>query len=714
MKRIEIARARSLTVSLFLALLFLSVPSVVEAQVAQRLKVFESIPNRAPSNQYTCRVRGEDMTWRNAFVLQTTSKKAIRVKDENGTTRSVNGYVSHLNDWSASWIAFEFEGGDVEVEITKLGEAIEEVKVRPEYAATSRIAEGKAYITITANVNFHVDINGAMERNPHGNGYVGPPVHTISVFANPIYAPPVPGPRVFVKKANTALPPDLDDKYDCVHFEPGVHTIGTLHQPLTGSVNGTVSNTMGSPHYMRSGMTFYIPGDAVVNGTIHPMTAGPNSRGGNFFRVYGSGTLSGEAIDWDKSTPVNKSFTGSTRGTTLEGFVVADPAHHTFNMFCTGNDAAEANHYRNLKVFGWRLNGDGLNAFRNSNVSGCFFRVQDDAFYYGDGVKIWNCVVWHDFNGSVLYVAKGSSKPNDSCFQDIRVIYNRAQWPYSTGGRVISFRDQFVADPNSVPKDRLTQNVLIKNITVEDPLPSYAPFFFDMRSNSEVDYRWNYRNILIENVVQNAPAVRKPNAQNYPFALRNTLLGRDDTRRITDVTFRNCVYNGQPLSSIESFYTNGFVKNIHFQQPSIGLIADGTYTVRSKSGVFLTAPSSATPGGAITGQKLAVGPSSHWKFTHLGNNVYTIHSALYPNQRLEAFGAAISLGRYVSSDSLLGNMKWQVEVAASGGFLLVPVLDPRKTLDANATNAIRTGAHLWHKMLANPNQEFVLVRLDLR
>ena len=456
---------------------------------------------------------------------------------------------------------------------------------------------------------------------------------------------------------------------------------------------------------MRLGMTFYIPGDAVVNGTIQPMTTG-----GNFFRVYGSGTLSGELIDWDKNTRANKPFTGSTKGTTLEGFVVADPAHHTFNMYCSGNDVAEANNYRNLKIFGWRLNGDGLNAFRNSNVSGCFFRVQDDAFYYGDGVKISNCVVWHDFNGSVLYVAKGSSKPDDSYFQNISVIYNRAAWPYSTGGRVISFRDQTVTDPNAVPKARLTQNVMIKNVTVEDPMPSYAPFFFDMRSTSTVDYTWSYKNIVIENVVQNAPAFRKPNADSYPFALRNTLLGRDDTRRITDITFKNCIYNGQYLNSIDSFYTNGFVKNIHFQQPSVGLIPDGTYTMRSKSGVYLTAPSTAIPGGAITGQKLA-GPSANWKFTHLGNNVYTINSALHANQRLEAFGPAIGLGRYASSDALLGNMKWQVHSASGGGFVFVPMHDNRKALDANASNAIRTGAQLWNRMLTNPNQEFVLARL---
>ena len=233
MTHIEIFSGRSLILCLIVQSLLCSFPSTVESQVTQQLKVFESIPGRAPSNRYSCRVKGEDNIWRNAFVLQTTSKQSIRTTDESGTTSNVNGYVSHLNDWSASWIAFEFKGGAVEVEITKLGEPIDEVKIRPDNAATSRVAEGKAYITITANRNFNVDINGAMESNPHGNGYTGDPVHSISIFANPIYPPPTPGPRVFVKRANAPLPADLNDKYDFVHFEPGVHTIGTLHQPLS-------------------------------------------------------------------------------------------------------------------------------------------------------------------------------------------------------------------------------------------------------------------------------------------------------------------------------------------------------------------------------------------------------------------------------------------------------------------------------------------------
>ena len=137
-----------------------------------------------------------------------------------------------------------------------------------------------------------------------------------------------------------------------------------------------------------------------------------------------------------------KTFTYQAEAARMEGFVVIDPANHTFNMNHTGPDA-NVNVYKNIKVFGWRKNSDGVNAFRNSTITDCFFRVQDDVFYYGgDNVKISNCVTWNDANGAVVYVTKGAATMDMSYFKDIKVIYHRAYWHYWDGGRVISFRDR--------------------------------------------------------------------------------------------------------------------------------------------------------------------------------------------------------------------------------------------------------------------------------
>ena len=64
-----------------------------------------------------CRVRQVGAEeWKDAFVLQTISKPEI--KDANGA--NLTGYKNNLLNRTASWIAFEFSGTSVEVEISKI------------------------------------------------------------------------------------------------------------------------------------------------------------------------------------------------------------------------------------------------------------------------------------------------------------------------------------------------------------------------------------------------------------------------------------------------------------------------------------------------------------------------------------------------------------------------------------------------------------------
>ncbi|WP_372949535.1 InlB B-repeat-containing protein [Mariniphaga sp.] len=219
---------------------------------------------------------------------------------------------------------------------------------------------------------------------------------------------------------------------------------------------------------------------------------------------------------------------------------------------------ANVNVYKNLKILGWRVNGDGLNAFRNSEITDCFFRCQDDHFYYGgDNVKISNSVCWSDFNGAVLYVTKGAKSMESSYFKDIKVIYHRAGWHYWEGGRVISFRDR---KPGNTIK-----NVQIKNVLVEDPFPAFPPFYFKMSNPDNSSASVDYDNIIIENVVQEHPGV-SGSGDNTHGKPRNTMLGLDDARKFTNITFKNCSYNNKWLGSFEDgdFLVNKYVENITF------------------------------------------------------------------------------------------------------------------------------------------------------
>lgn len=508
---------------------------------AQKLITFPEIPGRDPSEHYLCRVRqvGSDQ-WKDAFVLQTVSKPEVRENDVN-----ISGYKTNLLNWTASWISFEFSGTPVEVEISKVGgNPIIKAMVRPVgYASAATIIDGKAYVTFDKPANINVDIDGQMEDKYTGMGYSGPPVHTISIFANPVFQEPdTTSERVYALNPGETIPADRNT-WDTIYFKPGVHHIGT-------------------PFEIRTNEVLYIPGNAVVHGTIHPPDAWGNSAAHDW-TVYGSGALSGEEVPRAPGQKFNKPFTYQAYKTHLEGFVVVDPAHHTFNMNCTQQDPKYANVYKNLKILGWRINGDAINAFVNSVITDCFFRTQDDLFYYGgNNVKISNCVTWSDYNGAVLYVTKGSDVMGSSFFRDIKVIYHRAGWHYWEGGRVISFRDR---KPGNTIK-----NVLIQNVLVEDPFPAFPPFYGKMLNPDNSVAPIDYENIIIENVRQEHPAVSSSGDSNFGKP-RNTMLGLDETRKFSNITFKNCYYNGKWLGSFQdgNFLVNQFVENITFLLDSV-------------------------------------------------------------------------------------------------------------------------------------------------
>lgn len=486
---------------------------------AQQLITYSEIPGRSPSEHYTCRVKllsESDDSWRNVFVLQTEAK-------DNGD----EGYFKTLRGWTASWVAFESDfKGKVIVEISKKdGTAITKAMVRPvAHAQPAVIKSGKAYVTFSKSTNVNVDINGQMEDQYTGFGYDGPDVHTISIFANPLF--PVPDPKnknVKVLKPGEDITTLNRADWDTLIFAPGIHT---------------VADTVFEIH---SNEVLFIPGDAIVKGNIHPKEKAWGKDASKNFKVYGSGTLSGEdlARHKDDKGKVFKLFTHQAEGAHLEGFVVADPAFHTFNMGHSGGDKSNINRYKNLKILGWRINSDGVNAFRHSEVSDCFFRTQDDSFYLGsDHVNQHDNVVWNDANGSVLFVPRGDG--STCTFRDITVIYHRAGWHWWSGGRIFSMRE--------TNADATIANVHIQNILVEDPFPAFPPFYAKIRKKGKGQV--TLKNIVIENVRQIHDGVNtKLDAERGKP--QNTLLGLDADHQWSNITFKNCYFNGKWLRSLE-------------------------------------------------------------------------------------------------------------------------------------------------------------------
>jgi hypothetical protein len=494
---------------------------------AQQLITYDNIPGRQESDHYNCRVKlvnEPDSAWRDVFVLQTEGK-------DNGDI----GYYPNIRGWTASWIAFEsdFNGDDVIVEISKKdGSPITQTMVRPESeAAPASISNGKAYVIFSEPTNINVDINGQMENNYTGYGYTGPDVHTISLFANPVFnVPDINDPGVRVLLPGEDINTIDRNTWDTIIFAPGVHDIGM-------------------PFQILSNETLFIPGDALVKGNIHPVDAWGSNASQNW-SVYGSGTISNEDMVRDPNDKSNifRTFANQAEGIRLEGFVVADPVFHTFNINNSGGVNGATNVYKNLKILAWRLNSDGINAYRNSEVSDCFFRVQDDAFYYGQvNVNQHDNVVWNDANGAALFLQ--NVQDGSTCtFEDVTVIYSRAYWHWWDGGRIISMRTR-------VP-GKIIKNVHVKNIIVEDPLPAFPPFYGTMQLQNENESPDNpnadieLENIVFENIYQAHDGVitALDNVQGKP---RNTLVGLDPNRPFENILFKNCYFNGVILNCFE-------------------------------------------------------------------------------------------------------------------------------------------------------------------
>ena len=263
----------------------------------QRLSVYGDVPGLAPSPHYQIEVRekGADK-WLKPFTHLTECTAE--------TFCNFTGHFEFLHDWSNSYINIEMkEGVEVEFKITKLdGNSITKAVVHPKASATEcNVKDDKAFVTINKPTLFTVDINGQMDdqdtgRLPHNQGtYDGPPIHTLTIFANPfISKPDLTDPGVYQLPPGQVAP--SEGPWHTLHFLPGIHDIGMEFR-------------------VHSNKSYYIPGDALVYGTLTNW----EPHGGNNVRIYGHGTLSGDRLPHPKSTESPESEYWKFRPVCLSG-----------------------------------------------------------------------------------------------------------------------------------------------------------------------------------------------------------------------------------------------------------------------------------------------------------------------------------------------------------------------------------------------------------
>ena len=261
---------------ILLSLLIVCVAFVSCAE--EHLHVYDSVPGMDPSPYFSLKVRKSgDEVWTDAFTLITECTAAKLCDQTPG-----NGIWEHLTNWSNSYINFEMEEStSVQIKITKLwGDPITKAVVHPASSADGcEVRNGHAVVTISKPSLFTVDVNGQMDDQDTGmiaktkQVYDGPPIHSVTIFANPFLDNK---PRLddegVLHVSPGEMPPE-EGSWHTLYFLPGLHDIGhsfTVHRDKS----------------------YYIPGDAVVYGTMDNMEWGKAENA----TIFGHGTLSGEKL----------------------------------------------------------------------------------------------------------------------------------------------------------------------------------------------------------------------------------------------------------------------------------------------------------------------------------------------------------------------------------------------------------------------------------
>lgn len=502
-------------------LLFLLV-TTCPTLAAGDLLVYPRVPGVDPSPHYSVRIRTPSGEWQSAFAWQTECKR-----DE--------GYFDTLAGWTHTYVNFE-TSGSVEVEISRVnGQAIRSAAVHPKRQASQcRIKDGKALVMLDRPCLVAVDIDSQMDGQDTGKGYQGPPLHTISLFANPPLAdkprPDSPG----VRTVKPSEKPPNDGDWSTLYFLPGVHDIGA-----------------GFP--VNAGRRYYIPGDAMVYGSL----CNPEWSNGRDIRIFGHGTLSGARLK--HSDGMKKLFSKTSRkpieifgakNTHVEGITVADSASHSI-MLIHPHEPENPNSVKWTKIFTWRANGDGINPFGNTLIEDCFIRTQDDSLYV-NGLGIRRVVLWNDANGSSFVL---SSIPQRKLIvEDCDVIYSRAKWHHWSGGRVFNIRGE-----NNEPGGA---GVIFRNIRISDPRPTLQQFFLCMTVpepyGDTQSKPGDLSGIRFQNISIAAPSViGEPQ-----------ILWGQSAARIRDLIFDNLTVGGKPVTEASFFTTNEFVQGLQFQTQS--------------------------------------------------------------------------------------------------------------------------------------------------
>jgi hypothetical protein len=525
--------------------------------------VVVDVPGRRPSVHFAAQVCTSAGTWVDVYVWETTAKPEIKSPH--------NGYFGHLAGWTTSWVSSQLPSGGtgseppLQLRVRRIGgEPIAHATVHPVSSTatvTNITADGVVTLAVQRTARIAVDFDGAMDTTDTGPGYSGPAVHAFCWFIDeapaPGTLPDANAPGTVVVRPGDPWPgaPELDPlAWPTVIFAPGVHRGGTAPR------NWTVYNLTAQTRY-------FLCAGAVVHGAL---SAGKGSWGQNGIVVDGFGVLSGEEMwredDPDNNSPQGVSYAGVKNSSLLGVTLVDFPNHHII----LGQSAGDV--LRNVKVLGWRSNGDGVHVFNSWTVSDLFLRTQDDSLYLSCGDKCSatfdRITTWNDANGvAFLFSPGGGSAEAGVVLRDSDAIYSRTSW-YWWGPNTV-----FV-NRGDAPGHAMS-GVRVENVRVEDPRPAFNPFRLELLTPAAGA---TFRDITFVNItVQNFSTIRHTlgGRTPLPYGIPNSIFAAAPCS-ISNVAFDNVTIAGRPMRDLVRYPS---IFNL-----SAGLVnvtVDGTPIVRA-------------------------------------------------------------------------------------------------------------------------------------
>jgi hypothetical protein len=299
-----------------------------------------------------------------------------------------------------------------------------------------------------------------------------------------------------------------------LYFGPGLHRPGTI-----------------TP---RSSQMVYIAGGAVVRGRISVDNV-------QNVTIRGRGILDGsETTQVSRLLPVNRST-----GVVIKDIFVVDANRWHVPLFDSNNI-----NISNLKIFGWRVYGDGIDIVdsKNVTVNDCFIRTWDDnitvkaisGYQTPKNINVSGCVLWSDRARSLMIGDETSTDLiSDIAFKDSDIIRNRGYY----GPLDIRNSDRALVRDVSYEDIRIENTNTLVQLTVENTIWS------------KDSQRGNISNIYFKNISFTG-------STDPPSVIK----GYDSGHTVSNVTFENLRMRGKVIlnPSDGNFTIGPYASNINF------------------------------------------------------------------------------------------------------------------------------------------------------